>query len=328
MGKARDKRVKDINQRKGTAVAAAPSKKIEKLGKRMWQYRWMYLFLVPAVIWYILFAYLPIYGVTIAFKDYNIVKGVWDSPWVGLQNFARIFNDPNFSRAFRNTIFISFLKLIFVTPCGLVLALLLSEVKNKLFRGTVQSLSMLTHFFSWVVIASIMTVLLSPTTGVVNEIISMLGGTPIYFLAEDNWFIFWVVVSDIWESAGWNALVFIAAIGGISPELYEAASIDGASRWQKMFHITIPCLSGTICTVLILKLGSLLSGNFNQIFNLYNSAVMDVADILDTYVYRLGINSMQYSYSSAVSLFQNMISLVLVFIVNGIVKRINQEGIV
>lgn len=286
------------------------------------------MFLLPAVIWYILFAYLPIYGVTIAFKDYNIVKGVWDSPWVGFANFTKIFNDPNFTRAFRNTIFISLLKLIFVTPCGLVLALLLSEVKNRVFRGTIQSLSMLTHFFSWVVIASIMTVLLSPTTGVVNEIISMLGGKPVYFLADDKWFIFWVVVSDIWESAGWNALVFIAAIGGISPDLYEAASIDGAGRWQKMFRITLPCLSGTICTVLILKLGSLLSGNFNQIFNLYNSAVMDVADILDTYVYRLGINSMKYSYSSAVSLFQNMISVVLVFVVNQIVKKIDQEGIV
>lgn len=301
---------------------------LAKIGKKAWQYRWMYVFLLPAVIWYILFAYLPIYGVTIAFKDYNIVKGVWDSPWVGFANFTKIFNDPNFTRAFRNTIFISLLKLIFVTPCGLVLALLLSEVKNRVFRGTIQSLSMLTHFFSWVVIASIMTVLLSPTTGVVNEIISMLGGKPVYFLADDKWFIFWVVVSDIWESAGWNALVFIAAIGGISPDLYEAASIDGAGRWQKMFRITLPCLSGTICTVLILKLGSLLSGNFNQIFNLYNSAVMDVADILDTYVYRLGINSMKYSYSSAVSLFQNMISVVLVFVVNQIVKKIDQEGIV
>lgn len=301
---------------------------LAKIGKKAWQYRWMYVFLLPAVIWYILFAYLPIYGVTIAFKDYNIVKGVWDSPWVGFANFTKIFNDPNFTRAFRNTIFISLLKLIFVTPCGLVLALLLSEVKNRVFRGTIQSLSMLTHFFSWVVIASIMTVLLSPTTGVVNEIISMLGGKPVYFLADDKWFIFWVVVSDIWESAGWNALVFISAIGGISPDLYEAASIDGAGRWQKMFRITLPCLSGTICTVLILKLGSLLSGNFNQIFNLYNSAVMDVADILDTYVYRLGINSMKYSYSSAVSLFQNMISVVLVFVVNQIVKKIDQEGIV
>ena len=328
MGKVRDRGLKNSRQRANTAMAVFTEKKRSKIGKWIWQYRWMYLFLVPAIIWYILFSYLPIYGITIAFKDYNIVKGVWDSPWVGMKNFVRIFSDANFSRAFRNTIFISFLKLIFVTPCGLVLALLLSEVKNKLFKNTVQSLSMLTHFFSWVVIASIMTVLLSPTTGVVNEIISMLGGTPIYFLAEDNWFLFWVVLSDIWESAGWNALVFIAAIGGISPDLYEAASIDGAGRWQKMFHITLPCLSGTICTVLILKLGSLLSGNFNQIFNLYNSAVMDVADILDTYVYRLGINSMQYSYSAAVSLFQNMISLVLVLVVNKIVKRINQEGIV
>ena len=297
------------------------------VGKQIIHYRWMYLFLLPAVIWYILFAYLPIYGISIAFKDYNIVKGVFDSAWVGLENFKRIFGDANFIRAFRNTLFISFLKLIFVTPSGLILALLLSEVKNKLFKGAVQSLSMLTHFFSWVIIASIMTVLLSPNSGVVNQIITMLGGDPIYFLAEKKWFLFWLVLSDVWESAGWNALIFIAAIAGINPELYEAASIDGAGRWQKMFKITIPCLSGTICTVLILKLGSLLSANFNQVFNLYNSAVMDVADILDTYVYRLGINSMQYSYSSAVNLFQNVIGLILVLTVNKIVKRAGQEGV-
>lgn len=304
-------------------------KKIEfrKVGKQIIHYRWMYLFLLPAVIWYILFAYLPIYGISIAFKDYNIVKGVFDSAWVGFENFKRIFGDANFVRAFRNTLFISFLKLIFVTPSGLILALLLSEVKNKIFKGAVQSLSMLTHFFSWVIIASILTVLLSPNSGVVNQIIIMLGGEPIYFLAEKKWFLFWVVLSDVWESAGWNALIFIAAIAGINPDLYEAASIDGAGRWQKMFKITIPCLSGTICTVLILKLGSLLSANFNQIFNLYNSAVMDVADILDTYVYRLGINSMQYSYSSAVNLFQNVIGLILVITVNKIVKRAGQEGV-
>ena len=304
-------------------------KKIElrEVGKRIIHYRWMYLFLLPAVIWYILFAYLPIYGISIAFKDYNIVKGVFDSAWVGFENFKRIFGDANFVRAFRNTLFISFLKLIFVTPSGLILALLLSEVKNKIFKGAVQSFSMLTHFFSWVIIASILTVLLSPNSGVVNQIIIMLGGEPIYFLAEKKWFLFWVVLSDVWESAGWNALIFIAAIAGINPDLYEAASIDGAGRWQKMFKITIPCLSGTICTVLILKLGSLLSANFNQIFNLYNSAVMDVADILDTYVYRLGINSMQYSYSSAVNLFQNVIGLILVITVNKIVKRAGQEGV-
>ena len=300
----------------------------KNLLKRMYQYRWMYVFLLPAVIWYIVFAYFPIYGISIAFKDYNVVKGVFDSQWVGLENFYRIIEDANFNRAFRNTVFISLLKLIFVTPSGLILALFVFEVKNKFIRGTVQSVSMLTHFFSWVVIASILTVMLSPGSGVVNKIITMCGGSPIYFLAEKKWFIFWIIVSDIWESAGWNSLIFIAAISGISVELYEAASIDGAGRWTKMFKVTLPCLAPTICTVLILKIGTLFSGNFNQIFNLYNSAVMDVADILDTYVYRLGINSMKYSYSSAVSLFQNMISVVLVFVVNQIVKKIDQEGIV
>lgn len=300
----------------------------KNLLKRMYQYRWMYLFLLPAVIWYIVFAYLPIYGISIAFKDYNVVKGVFDSQWVGLENFYRIIEDANFNRAFRNTVFISLLKLIFVTPSGLILALFVFEVKNKFIRGTVQSVSMLTHFFSWVVIASILTVMLSPGSGVVNKIITMCGGSPIYFLAEKKWFIFWIIVSDIWESAGWNSLIFIAAISGISVELYEAASIDGAGRWTKMFKVTLPCLAPTICTVLILKIGTLFSGNFNQIFNLYNSAVMDVADILDTYVYRLGINNMQYSYSSAINLFQNLLSLALVIITHKVIKRMGEEGIV
>lgn len=300
----------------------------KNLLKRMYQYRWMYVFLLPAVIWYIVFAYFPIYGISIAFKDYNVVKGVFDSQWVGLENFYRIIEDANFNRAFRNTVFISLLKLIFVTPSGLILALFVFEVKNKFIRGTVQSVSMLTHFFSWVVIASILTVMLSPGSGVVNKIITMCGGSPIYFLAEKKWFIFWIIVSDIWESAGWNSLIFIAAISGISVELYEAASIDGAGRWTKMFKVTLPCLAPTICTVLILKIGTLFSGNFNQIFNLYNSAVMDVADILDTYVYRLGINSMQYSYSSAINLFQNLLSLALVIITNKVIKRMGEEGIV
>ncbi len=300
-----------------------------QLGKKIWNFRWMYLFLLPAIVWYFLFSYMPIYGISIAFKKYNVVKGVFGSPWVGFANFEKIFTDMNFARAFKNTLFISFLKMIFVTPIGLVLALLLNEVRSKVLRGTIQSLSMLTHFLSWVVIASIMKVMLSPTSGIINKIIVMCGGSPIYFLATNNWFIFWVVMSDMWESAGWNALIFIAAIAGISPDIYDAADIDGAGRWVKMFRITIPCLRNTISTVLILKLGSLLSGNFNQIFNLYNNAVMDSADILDTYVYRLGINNMQFSYSSAVNLFQNVIGLVLVMVANLLVKRLSdsEEGI-
>lgn len=314
----------------GTIVNNDPGRSgLSRLSRRIWNFRWMYLFLIPAIIWYFMFSYMPIYGISIAFKKYNVVKGVFDSPWVGLANFKKIFSDMSFARAFKNTLVISFLKMIFVTPIGLVLALLLSEVQNKMLKGAVQSLSMLTHFLSWVVIASIMKVMLSPTTGIINKIIVMCGGSPIYFLATDNWFLFWVVLSDMWESAGWNALIFIAAIAGISPDLYDAAAIDGAGRWVKMFRITIPCLRNTISTVLILKLGGLLSANFNQIFNLYNSAVMDVGDILDTYVYRLGINNMQFSYSSAVNLFQNAIGLLLVMLANLLVKRISdsEEGI-
>ncbi|MDO4838692.1 MAG: ABC transporter permease subunit [Clostridia bacterium] len=311
-------------------INRGPNKsRMAQLGKKIWNFRWMYLFLLPAIVWYFLFSYMPIYGISIAFKKYNVVKGVFGSPWVGFTNFEKIFTDMNFARAFKNTLFISFLKMIFVTPIGLVLALLLNEVKSKALRGTVQSLSMLTHFLSWVVIASIMKVLLSPTSGIVNKVIVMCGGAPIYFLASKDWFIFWVVVSDMWESAGWNALIFIAAIAGISPDIYDAADIDGAGRWVKMFRITIPCLRNTISTVLILKLGGLLSGNFNQIFNLYNNAVMDAADILDTYVYRLGINNMQFSYSSAVNLFQNVIGLALVTVANLLVKKLSdsEEGI-
>lgn len=298
-----------------------------RLFHEIWHYRWMYVFLLPAVIWYILFAYLPIYGVTIAFKDYNIVKGVWDSQWIGFQNFVRLFGDQGFYRAFRNTIAISALKLVFVMPCGLVLALLINELRFKHMGGLVQSISMLPHFFSWVVIASIMTVMLSPNSGIINKVITIMGGKPIYFLADKVWFLIWVVLSDMWESSGWNALIFMAAIGGISADLYEAADIDGASRWQKLTRITLPCLKGTICTVVILKIGTLLSGNFNQIFNLYNAAVMGVADILDTYVYRLGINNMDYSYSAAVGLFQNVISLALVLLSNKIVTRMGEDGV-
>lgn len=308
-------------------LSAAADSQPGTVWKRVVRYRWLYAFLVPAIVWYILFAYLPIYGVSIAFKDYNIVKGVWDSPWCGLNNFTRIFNDPDFSRAFRNTIFISLLKLVFVMPSGLILALLVNELRFRRLKGLVQSASMLTHFLSWVVIASIMTVLLSPTSGVVNKVIILLGGDPIYFLADKKWFLIWLVLSDMWESAGWNSLIFIAAIGGISPDLYEAAALDGAGRWTQLVRITLPSLKGTICTMLILKLGTLLSGNFNQVFNLYNAAVMDVADILDTYVYRLGINSMQYSYSAAIGLFQNLISLALVLLTNRIVKKLGEDGV-
>jgi putative aldouronate transport system permease protein len=271
--------------------------------------------------------YGPIYGLQIAFKDFNISAGIMGSKWVGYRHFSRMFSDALFWRAFRNTFAISFLKLLFVAPSGLILALMLNEVAFKPFRNVVQDISLLPHFFSWIVIASILIEILSPSSGLINEIIRIAGGEPIFFLGNQKWFYFWVIASDVWESSGWNSIIFIAAIAGISPELYESADIDGAGRFRKIFSITIPCIAPTVAVVMIIKVGGIMNAGFNQIFNLYNSAVMDSADILETYVYRLGIGNMRFSYAAAVGLFQNVIALLFVLLTDRFSKKIGQEGI-
>ena len=297
------------------------------LKSRLYKYRWLYLFLLPAIIWYVIFAYGPIYGLQIAFKDFKILKGIEGSEWVGLKHFIKMFETKAFWQATRNTLVISLLKLVFVSTSGLGLALLLNEVTHHKYRTLVSSVTMLPHFFSWVVIGSILLEILSPSSGLVNQIILFFGGTPIYFLGEDGWFRFWVIASDMWESAGWNSIIFIAAIGGISPELYEAAQIDGAGRWKQLTNVTLPCIAGTIVVVMVLKVGSMMNAGFDQIYNMYNSAGMDTADILDTYVYRQGIESSKFSYSTAVGLFKNVINLILVLATNYFAKVIGQEGL-
>ncbi len=299
----------------------------KSLWERIYQFRFMYLFLLPAIVWYIIFAYGPIYGLQIAFKDFKIAKGIYGSEWVGFAYFQKMFKDATFWRATWNTVFISALKLMFVAPSGLVLALGLNEVFSKRYKGLVSSITMLPHFFSWVIISSILVQILSPSSGMVNAIIKFFGGQPIYFLGRSDWFLFWVVASDVWESAGWNSIIFLAAIGGISPDLYEASQLDGAGRWKQLTRITIPCIAGTIVVVMVLKVGSTMNAGFDQIFNLYNDAVMSKADILDTYVYRLGIKSSKFSYSTAVGLFKNVINLALVLMTNLAAKKMGQEGL-
>lgn len=297
------------------------------LAGRLYQFRWMYLFLIPAIVWYVIFAYGPIYGLQIAFKDYKIMKGIAGSPWVGFKHFEKMFTDPAFWNATKNTFIISGLKLVFVATSGLGLALMLNEVRCTKYRGIVTSITMLPHFFSWVVIASILTSILSPSSGMVNAIISAFGGKPIHFLADDQWYIFWIIASDIWESAGWNSIIFVAAIAAIPPDLYEAASIDGASRFRQLLNVTLPGIASTIVVVMILKVGGIMNAGFDQIFNTYNTAVMDVADILDTYVYRQGIQNVKFSYSTALGLFKNVINLLLVLMTNEFSKRIGQGGL-
>lgn len=286
------------------------------------QYQLVLMFL-PAAITLALFAYAPMYGLTIAFKDFALLKGISGSPWVGLENFRKLLTAPSFSEVFVNTIKISFLRLIFGFPAPILLALLLNEVGNARFKKVVQTISYLPHFLSWVVLAGIVIQILSPSSGIVNQIIVMFGGNPIYFVADPRYFVPMLIVTGIWKGVGWGTVVYLASITSISPELYEAATIDGAGRFQKMLHITLPALRPVVSIMFILNSGNLINAGFDQIYNLYNPAVYKVADIIDTYVYRRGLLDMKYSFSSAAGLFKNIISFALVLTTNGLVKVIS-----
>ena len=241
--------------------------------------------------------------------------------------FEELFATHTFVRAFRNTVIISLLRWVFGFPMPIILALMLNELKNLRFKKTMQTISYLPHFLSWIILTGLFTQLLSPTNGPINYIISLLGGKPIYFLADNAWFRSTMVITGIWKEIGWGSIVYLATIAGIDTELYEAAECDGATRWQKMFRITLPLMKPTIVILLIMNCGSILEAGFDQIFNFYNSAVYETGDIIDTYVYRRGIGDMEYSISTAVGLFKNVIGFILVTGTNFIAKRLGEGGI-
>ena len=298
--------------------------------KRFSGYRKNYvltLMFIPVIAYYLIFKYAPMYGIVLAFKDYSIRKGILGSPWVGFTVFEELFATHTFVRAFRNTVIISLLRWVFGFPMPIILALMLNELKNLRFKKTMQTISYLPHFLSWIILTGLFTQLLSPTNGPINYIISLLGGKPIYFLADNAWFRSTMVITGIWKEIGWGSIVYLATIAGIDTELYEAAECDGATRWQKMFRITLPLMKPTIVILLIMNCGSILEAGFDQIFNFYNSAVYETGDIIDTYVYRRGIGDMEYSISTAVGLFKNVIGFILVTGTNFIAKRLSEGGI-
>lgn len=297
------------------------------LGRRLYQYRWMYIFLLPAIIWYILFAYGPMYGVIIAFKDFKIVRGIMGSEWVGLKHFIKMFHSSEFYRVVRNTLVISSLRICFVSTSGIVFALMLNEVRHLRFKKIVQNISYIPHFFSWVIICSILNEMLSPSTGLVNKLIVQLGGREIFFLSDRNWFVPIVILSDIWQSCGWGSIIYLAAISSIDPELYEAATIDGAHRGQLALHVTLPGIMSVIVIMMIMAVGNIMSAGFDQILCMYNARVYEVADIIDTYVYRIGLTKMDYDYSTAVGLFKSIIGLVLVVVTNTFANKLGQTGL-
>lgn len=285
-----------------------------------WQLVLMFL---PVIFAMVVFHYIPMYGIVIAFKDFKLSKGIMGSEWVGLLQFRKLLKIPSFLEVFRNTVWISALKIVFGFPAPILLALLINEIRNAPFKKVIQTISYLPHFLSWVVLGGIFKQFLSPSTGFVNQIIMMLGGAPVYFLADPNVFVGTLIVTDIWKGIGWGTIIYLACIAGISTELYEAARVDGANRLQRVLHITLPSLVPVISIQFILNAGNLVNAGFDQIFNLYNENVYRVADVIDTYVYRRGLIDQQYSFSAAVGLFKNIISFALVLFTNVVVKKLN-----
>lgn len=315
------------NKKKSTNVGALSTG--QKSGfagyKKYWELSLMFL---PIVVYFIVFKYIPMGGIMMAFKNYKVRLGLWDSPWVGLQNFTTLFATKTFSRAVRNTIQISLMRLLFGFPVPIILALLLNEVKSEKFKKAVQTITYLPHFLSWVVLAGLFQQLLSPNNGAVNSILGTLFSLkPIYFLGDNNFFQGTMVATAIWKGAGWSSIIYLAAISSIDPSLYEAAKCDGAGKLKCMRYITLPCIATTIVVMLIMDVGSILSAGFDQIFNMYNPAVYETGDIIDTYVYRFGIGQMKYSLGTAVELFKNGIGFFMVMGTNWLSKRISGNGI-
>lgn len=284
------------------------------------------LLILPAIAYYFFFHYVPMYGVVIAFKDFNMRRGILGSDWVGLKYFQQMFAGYSFKSVFWNTLVIGFLKLIIGFPIPILFALLLNEVRSAKFKKAVQTVSYLPHFLSWVVLGSIFIQFLS-FDGPINALISLLGGKKVGFLTDPSVFRITVLMTHVWKTFGWSAIVYIAAITGVDTEIYEAAVIDGASRLQKMLHVTLPSITSVITVMLILGAGNIIKDDFDQIFNLYNSAVYSTGDVLATYSYRQGIIETNYSYSAAVDLFRNVISLALVVLTNQISRRINEYSL-
>lgn len=292
--------------------------------RKYWQ---LYVLMLIPIVYYIIFRYIPMAGNVIAFRRYRAGSSIFGDEWSGLKYFGQFIKDSNFWRAFRNTLLLNFKYLLISFPLTIVFALLLNEVRNVAWKKIVQTVSYLPHFISMVIVAGMIRELLS-TSGPINRIIQALGGTPITFISLPEWFTPIYVVSGIWQGIGWGTILYLAAMAGISPDLYEAASLDGAGKFKQCLHVTIPAIMPTISTLLVLNIGQLCgSAAFEKVFLLYSPPTYETADIIATYVYRMGIGSGNYSYATAVGLFQGVINLVLLTTANQVSKRMTGSGL-
>lgn len=292
---------------------------------RCWQ---LYVLLIPTLIYFIVFCYGPMYGVQLAFKEYNAMAGIAGSPWVGFDHFTRFFDSYQFKQLLGNTLILSLYQLAVSFPIPIILALALNQVKNSKFKKLVQTVTYAPHFISIVVLVGMLNVFFSTNGGLVNEIVQFFGGEPKLFLGEEQYFRHMYVWSGVWQSMGWSAIIYLAALSGVSPELHEAAVVDGASKIKRIWHIDIPAILPTIIILLILNCGQIMSLGFEKAFLMQNSLNIGTAEIIPTYVYKMGLLNAQYSFSTAVGLFNSVINCTLLFIVNKISKKAGQSGVI
>lgn len=289
-------------------------------------HKWKYIVVLPVVVWLILFCYKPMYGVIIAFMDFNARKGISESPWVGVYQFVRFFQDPFFWRVIRNTLRISCLSILFSFPVPIMLALMLNEIRTSWFKRTLQTVTYMPHFISTVVVCSLLHTLFG-ANGLVPEYLKTLGGTGRSWLLQADMFYPLYIGSGIWEEAGWNSIIYLAALSGINQDLYEAARIDGAGRWKQLWHITLPGILPTVIMLFILKLGKVMSLGYEKIMLLYDPLTYEVADVISTYVYRKGLLDVDYSYSTAINLFNSVVNIILLLTANKLSKKAGQSGL-
>jgi putative aldouronate transport system permease protein len=289
--------------------------------------RLLYLILLPGMLYFVVFKYIPMLGLMIAFKDYKPHIGFLNSAWVGFKHFERFFSEPQFWMLFKNTITLAVCNLVFFFPLPIILALMLNEARNELFKRFAQTLLYLPHFVSWVITVGIFYILFTTEGGIVNEVLKGFGVEKIPFLLSEDWFRPMIVSQVIWKEAGWGTVIFLAALSGVDLQLYEAARMDGAGRWRQLWHITLPAIRSTIVILFVLRLGTFLDTGFEQIFLMLNPMNRNVGEVFDTYVYTKGLTQGQYSYSAAVGMFKSMVGLTLVLGANWVAKKIGEEGV-
>ncbi|MCU6712816.1 ABC transporter permease subunit [Paenibacillus sp. J5C_2022] len=311
----------------GAALLHKPERQKARWRIQLWKSRYIYLFVLPGTLYFIVYKYIPLLGSVIAFQEYNPFQGFLNSPWVGWQHFARIFDSPEVIRVLWNTLTLSFLQIAFAFPVPILLALMLNEVRHDWFKKIVQSVIYLPHFLSWVIVISIATFFLKSEGFVNKALFAMFGWEAIPFLQIPWLFQPLLVLEVVWKEAGWGTIVFLAALAGVNPELYEAALVDGASRMRRIWHITLPAIRSTIVILLILRLGNVLDSGFEQIFLMLNPFVEEVGNVLDTYVFFKGIEQADFSFATAVGLFKSVIGFILIVAANRLAKRFGEEGI-